>query len=69
MSDFAAERPLRITPDLLLSRRIAFERRMRRFPPVTAAIIALLIVVFAVELGAHALDSARAIVGIGALVR
>ena len=69
VTDFAAERPLRITPDMLLSRRVDFERRMRRFPPVTAAIIALLIVVFAVELGAHALDSARAIVGMGALVR
>jgi rhomboid protease GluP len=69
MTDFAAERPLRITPDMLLSRRVDFERRMRRFPPVTAAIIGLLAVVFVVELGLHALDSAGAIVAMGALVR
>jgi hypothetical protein len=31
----APEVPLRITPDMLLSRRVDFERRMRRFPPLT----------------------------------
>ena len=38
----APEPPLRITPDMLLSRRIDFERRMRRLPPVTVAILVVL---------------------------
>ena len=65
----AAERPLRITPDMLLSRRVDFERRMRRLPPVTLAIIALLVVVFLVEVASRALESAPAIIHMGALAR
>ena len=65
----AAERPLRITPDMLLSRRVDFERRMRRFPPMTVALIALLAVVFVVEAASHALESAPAIIAMGALTR
>ena len=41
-----AERPVPITPDMLLGRRVDFERRMRRFPPVTVAVICALAVVF-----------------------
>ena len=40
------ERPIPITADMLLGRRVDFERRMRRFPPVTVAIIAALVVIF-----------------------
>jgi len=65
----AAERPLRITPDMLLSRRIDFERRMRRFPPVTVAIVVVLGVVFVVEAMSHALDSSAGIIAMGALAR
>ena len=36
------ETPLRITPDMLLSRRVDFERRMTRVPPVTLVTLALL---------------------------
>jgi rhomboid protease GluP len=63
------EPPLRITPEMLLSRRVDFERRMQRFPPLTAAILALLVLVFAAELRFAALDSREAIVAMGALAR
>jgi len=43
------EPPLRITPEMLLSRRIDFERRMRRLPPVTAAILVLLVAIFGLQ--------------------
>src|SRR5712692_2554427 len=62
----ASEQPLRITPEMLLSRRVDFERRMRRFPPVTGVIIAVLVLVFAVELRLGALQSREAIVALGA---
>ncbi len=65
----AAEPPLRITPGMLLSRRVDFERRMRRLPPVTLGIIGVLVVVFVLEAMAGALRSERAIVAMGALVR
>jgi rhomboid protease GluP len=61
------ERPLRITPDMLLSRRVDFERRMRRVPPLTLGIVGLLVVVFAFELAGGALDSRAAVVRAGAL--
>ncbi len=63
------EEPLRITPEMLLSRRIDFERRMRRFPPVTAAILVVLVAIFAAEIRFGALTSKEAIVAAGALVR
>ena len=63
------EQPLRITPEMLLSRRIDFERRMRRFPPVTTAILALLVVILALEVRFGALGSREAIIAAGALVR
>jgi rhomboid protease GluP len=65
----AAEQPLRITPDMLLSRRLDFERRMRRLPPVTLAIIGVLAVTFVAEAGRGALASRAGIVAAGALVR
>ena len=69
MTEGLSEPPLRITPAMLLSRRIDFERRMRRFPPVTSAIIAALAVIFVLELGTGALGSRASIVAMGALVR
>ena len=65
----APEQPLRITPDMLLSRRIDFERRMRRFPPVTVAILVVLVTIFLVEIRVGALTSREAIVAMGALAR
>jgi rhomboid protease GluP len=63
------ERPLRITPDMLLGRRIDFERRMHRRPPVTLAIIGVLVAVFLLESARHAIDSGAALVAFGALSR
>lgn len=63
------ERPLLITPDMLLGRRVDFERRMHRRPPVTLAIIAVLAVVFLAELAHRALDSPISLVAFGALSR
>ena len=63
------ERPLRITPEMLLGRRIDFERRMRRRPPVTLAIIGALVAVFLLETARGATDSAPALVAFGALSR
>ncbi|PYN87508.1 MAG: hypothetical protein DMD87_13970 [Candidatus Rokuibacteriota bacterium] len=63
------EPPLRITPDMLLSRRVDFERRMGRVPPVTLLILALLAAIFVAEVRMGALDSRASIVAIGALVR
>ena len=65
----APERALRITPDMLLSRRLDFERRMRRLPPATLGILAVLVAVFAAEVAVGALDSAQGIVRAGALSR
>ena len=62
-------RALRITPDMILSRRVDFERRMRRFPPLTSGLIAVLAAIFAAEVVFEALDSHEAIVAAGALVR
>jgi len=64
-----AESPLRITPDMLLSRRVDFERRMRRLPPVTLAIIVVLFLVFLGEPDLDATDAPELVVGMGALVR
>jgi rhomboid protease GluP len=63
------ETPLRITPEMLLSRRVDFERRMRRFPPLTVAILAVLLLILIVEIRVGALDSREAIVAMGALAR
>lgn len=63
------EQPIRITAAMLLSRRVDFERRMRRTPPVTLALIAVLALVFAGEVTVGALDGRDAIVAAGALER
>jgi rhomboid protease GluP len=54
---------------MLLSRRVDFERRMRRLPRLTTGLIALLIFVFSVEIAFDALDSEQAIINLGALWR
>ena len=64
-----SEPPLRITPDMLLSRRVDFERRMRRLPPATLGIVGVLVAVFVVELAVGALQSRGAIIAMGALLR
>jgi rhomboid protease GluP len=63
------EAPLRITPDMLLSRRVDFERRMSRVPPVTLATLALLAVIFVAEVRMGALESRESIIAMGALAR
>jgi rhomboid protease GluP len=63
------ERPIKITPDMVLSRRVDFERRMHRWPPVTLAIIGVLSLVFVVEAALKALTSAERLVAFGALSR
>ncbi len=68
MSTFP-EAPLRITPDMLLSRRVDFERRMSRVPPVTLATLALLTVIFVAEVRMGALETRDSIIAMGALAR
>ena len=63
------ERPIKITPDMVLSRRVDFERRMHRWPPVTLAVIGVLALVFVVEAALKALTSAERLVAFGALSR
>ena len=63
------EQPLRITPEMLLGRRVDFERRMTRRPPLTLAVIGVLTVLFLVEKSRGALDSAASLVAFGALSR
>ena len=63
------ETPLRITPDMLLSRKVDFERRMGRLPPVTLATLVLLAAIFVVEIRLGALASKEAIIAMGALAR
>ena len=62
-----SEAPQRITPDMLLSRRVDFERRMRRLPPLTVGLIAVLALIFAVEAAMDVPESRDAIVMAGAL--
>ena len=63
------EAPLRITPDMLLSRKVDFARRMGRLPPVTLATLVLLAAIFVVEIRLGALASKEAIIAMGALAR
>jgi rhomboid protease GluP len=60
---------VRITPEMLLSRRVDFERRMRRAPPVTVALVGVLALVFAWEVARDLLDSRAALIAAGALAR
>ena len=63
------EQPLIIRADMLLSRRLDFERRMNRAPRATLAIIGVLAAVFAVEVAMDALDTPQALIAMGALSR
>jgi rhomboid protease GluP len=54
---------------MLIRRRVDFERRMRRLPPVTLAVIAVLAAVFAAEVALEVLDSPEAFLLAGALSR
>lgn len=63
----AEERPLRITPDMLLGRRVDLERRLRPAPPLTVTLLALLTLIYVIEVMAGALDSRATIVAAGAL--
>jgi rhomboid protease GluP len=69
MDEQAGEQPLIIRPEMLLSRRLDFERRMNRAPRATLAIIAVLACVFAVEMAMDALHTPEALVTMGALSR
>jgi rhomboid protease GluP len=64
-----ADIPIRITPAMVLSRRVDFERRMRRWPRLTIVLVAVLGVIFVGERVFDALDSREAIIAAGALVR
>jgi rhomboid protease GluP len=63
------EAPLPITPDMLLSRRLDFERRLSWRPPVTLGLLAVLAAVFAIELAVEALDAPATLLALGALSR
>ena len=63
------EQAIRITPDMLLSRRLYLERRMSRVPPVTLGLIAVFAAILAAEISRGALESEFGIVRAGALVR
>jgi rhomboid protease GluP len=63
------EQAIRITPDMLLRRRVDFERRMRRLPPMTLTLIGVLVAIFAAETWIEALGSAEDLILIGALSR
>jgi rhomboid protease GluP len=54
---------------MLLGRRVDFERRMHRRPPVTLALIGGLALVFAIEIARGATVSAERLVALGALSR
>jgi rhomboid protease GluP len=54
---------------MLLSRRVDFERRMGRLPPVTLATLALLVVIFVAEVRMGALASRESLIAMGALAR
>jgi rhomboid protease GluP len=63
------EPALRITPDMLIRRRVDFERRMRRLPPVTLALVGVLVAIFAGEVALEILDSSEGLLLFGALSR
>jgi rhomboid protease GluP len=63
------EPALRITPEMLIRRRVDFERRMRRLPPVTVTLIVVLAAIFLLEFALEVLDSPEALLLAGALSR
>ena len=54
---------------MLLGRRLDFERRMRRLPPATLGLLAMLVAMFALEVSSGALTSSAGIIRAGALTR
>ncbi len=54
---------------MLIRRRVDFERRMRRLPPATIGLIVVLGVIFVAEAALEILDSAEALILVGALSR
>ena len=54
---------------MLFRRRVDFERRMRRLPPLTLTLVGVLAAIFLVELGLEILDSPEALLLAGALAR
>jgi rhomboid protease GluP len=60
------EAPILITPEMLLSRRVDFERRMRRVPPVTLGIIGVLALFLPISAGGS--HTPEALIESGALV-
>jgi rhomboid protease GluP len=63
------EAPLRITPDMVIRRRVDFERRMRRLPPLTLVVVVILAAIFMAEVALEVLDSSEALLLVGALSR
>jgi rhomboid protease GluP len=54
---------------MLLGRRVDFERRMHRRPPVTLAVLGILTLIFVIETAHRATESAQGLVAFGALSR
>jgi membrane associated rhomboid family serine protease len=54
---------------MLIRRRVDFERGMRHLPPVTIGLVVVLAAIFATEVGLEILDSAEALILMGALSR
>jgi rhomboid protease GluP len=54
---------------MLVRRQVDFERRMRRLPPVTLALVLVLVAIFAAEVALDVLDSAELLLLAGALAR
>jgi rhomboid protease GluP len=54
---------------MLIRRRVDFERRMRRLPPVTLVVVAVLAAIFVLEVALEILDSPEAFLLAGALSR
>ena len=54
---------------MLIRRRVDFERRMQRLPPVTLGIVVVLAAIFLVEVAVEVLDSPEAFLLAGALSR
>ena len=65
MTDGAADRPILITADLL-DERIDFERGMALLPRVSVLLVAIQAAIFVLEIARGALDSAPAIIALGA---
>jgi len=63
------EPALRIAPEMLIRRRVDFERRMPRLPPATLAIVGVLLAIFAAEVGLEVLESSETLIFVGALSR